>query len=191
MESNAMWYELFEAQRCFLQALCNVPTYGNDAQHPLFGAPQFNIPSVEVGSHRFAVLESVVDRTPFCELRKFERVGVSLDPRAASDNVVPASILVCAPLAGHHAVMLRETVETLLQDGDVYVIDWTDAREVPVAAGPFGLEQYTNLIERFMCGIGCDHLHVLAVCQATVPALAPNCCTVICFPSCGGEQAFS
>jgi poly(3-hydroxybutyrate) depolymerase len=167
-----MWYEFFEAQRNFFQALCSMPTYADDAQHPAFDAPQFNIPSIDVGGRRIAVVESVVDRTPFCELRKFERVGVSIGPRFESDSGVPASILVCAPLAGHHAVMLRETVETLLQDGDVYVTDWTDARDVPVAAGPFGLEQYTNLIERFMCGIGCDHLHVLAVCQAAVPALA-------------------
>ena len=68
--------------------------------------------------------------------------------------------------------MLRETVETLLQDGDVYVTDWANARDVPLAAGPFGLDDYVLAVERFLRKLGCAHTHVIAVCQATAPTLA-------------------
>jgi polyhydroxyalkanoate depolymerase len=68
--------------------------------------------------------------------------------------------------------MLRETVETLLQDGDVYVTDWANARDVPLAAGRFGLDDYVLAVERFLRKLGCTHTHIIAVCQATAPTLA-------------------
>ena len=68
--------------------------------------------------------------------------------------------------------MLRETVETLLQDGDVYVTDWSNARDVPLAAGTFGLDDYVLAVERFLRKLGGAHTHVIAVCQATAPTLA-------------------
>lgn len=127
--------------------------------------PPFGIRSITLGEHRVAVEESIVETTPFCALRRFARQG--LPARSAAPP-----ILVCAPLAGHHAVMMRETVETLLEDGDVYVTDWADARDVPAAAGRFGLDDYVLTIERFLLALGTVGLHVLAVCQATAPAMA-------------------
>jgi polyhydroxyalkanoate depolymerase len=65
-------------------------------------------------------------------------------------------------------------VETLLHDADVYITDWADARDVPVSAGAFGLSDYIRTLERFLRRIGTARLHVIAVCQATVPALAAS-----------------
>jgi polyhydroxyalkanoate depolymerase len=115
-----------------------------------------------------------VTLTPFCELRHFARAEGATAGKLGQASGTAASIFVCAPLAGHHAVMLREMVETLLLDGDVYVTDWTDARDVPLAAGPFGLDDYIRVLERFLRKIGSARLHVIAVCQATVPALAAS-----------------
>ena len=128
-------------------------------------APGFGIRSVTIGERRVAVEESVVESTPFCALRRFAR-------QASARRSVARPILVCAPLAGHHAVMMRETVETLLEDADVYVTDWADARDVPATAGRFGLDHYVETIERFLQTLGGANLHVLAVCQATAPAVA-------------------
>jgi polyhydroxyalkanoate depolymerase len=82
--------------------------------------------------------------------------------------------MLCAPLAGHHAVMLRETVETLLEERDVFVSDWADARDVPSEAGPLSLDDYVLALERFIRTARAHGppVHVVAVCQATVPALA-------------------
>jgi polyhydroxyalkanoate depolymerase len=83
------------------------------------------------------------------------------------------TVLLCAPLAGHAAVMMRETVEALLADGDVCVTDWVNARDVPLAAGRFGLDEYVATLDGFVDALASDArpLHVVAVCQATVPAL--------------------
>ncbi len=129
--------------------------------------PPFAIASATVGGRRIAVEESVVDGTAFCVLRRFARqAGAAI----GLDHGAP--ILLCTPLAGHHAVMLRETVETLLEDADVYVTDWANARDVPLAEGRFGLDDYVLTVERFMRRLCRDGLHVLAVCQGTVPAIA-------------------
>ncbi|WP_434032684.1 hypothetical protein [Cupriavidus sp. a3] len=69
--------------------------------------------------------------------------------------------------------MLREVVETLLAEHIVYVTDWIDARCVPVVDGPFHLDDYVTELQAFIRQIGTeDPLHVIAICQATVPALA-------------------
>ncbi|WP_322789340.1 polyhydroxyalkanoate depolymerase [Paraburkholderia diazotrophica] len=82
--------------------------------------------------------------------------------------------MLCAPLAGHHAVMLRETVETLLEHRDAYITDWADARDVPPEAGPLPLDDYVLALERFMRSARAHEtpVHMMAVCQANVPALA-------------------
>jgi polyhydroxyalkanoate depolymerase len=131
--------------------------------------PPFDIASVTIGSQRVRIVEDVVDRTAFCALRRFTRVRA--DAGEPLDGT-RASVLLCPPLAGHHAVMLRETVETLLEDTDVYVTDWADARDVPLAAGRLGLDNYVLALERFMSQLTDGGLHVLAVCQATVPTVA-------------------
>jgi poly(3-hydroxybutyrate) depolymerase len=80
-------------------------------------------------------------------------------------------VLVVAPLSGHHATLLRDTVKSLLQDHKVYITDWTDARMVPVEAGPFHLDDYIRYVQEFIGHIGPD-VHVISVCQPTVPVLA-------------------
>ena len=80
-------------------------------------------------------------------------------------------VLVAAPLSGHFATLLRGTVETLLRDHDVYVTDWANARDVPLEAGRFGVDDYVAYLIRFLEAIG-PGAHILAVCQPCVQALA-------------------
>src|SRR5690606_22262838 len=80
-------------------------------------------------------------------------------------------VLLVAPLSGHHATLLRDTVRALLPEHDVYVTDWVDARMVPLSAGPFHLDDYVDYIRDFIHHLGPD-LHVVSVCQPTVPVLA-------------------
>src|SRR3546814_7502101 len=82
------------------------------------------------------------------------------------------TVLVVAPLSGHHATLLRDTVRTLLPDHKVYVTDWIDARMVPKELGTFSLDDYVGYIEDFIREIGAENLHVVSVCQPTVPVLA-------------------
>lgn len=134
--------------------------------------PPFGIGSIGINGRRVSVEETVVDRTAFCALRRFARRGTHVAQGEGRDDGAGAPILLCTPLAGHHAVMLRETVEALLEDADVYVTDWADARDVPLAEGRFGLDDYVLTVERFLRRLCGDRLHVLAVCQGTVPTVA-------------------
>ncbi len=145
--------------------------------------PPFAIGSVVLGRRQVPIEETVVDSTAFCALRRFARAGsrtpgatkgakVARAARAVREDGIHAPILLCAPLAGHHAVMLRETVETLTEDADVYVTDWANARDVPLTDGRFGLDDYVLTIERFLRRLCRDGVHVLAVCQGTAPSLA-------------------
>src|SRR3546814_5548363 len=79
---------------------------------------------------------------------------------------------VVAPLSGPHATLLRDTVRTLLPDHKVYVTYWIDARMVPKELGTFALDDYVGNIEDFIREIGAEDLHVVSVCQPTVPVLA-------------------
>ena len=94
---------------------------------------------------------------PFCKLVRFESRG----PR----------VLLFAPLSGHFATLLRETVRTMLPDHEVFITDWTDARMVPTSAGTFSFDDYVAYAIEFMRALGPD-LHVMAVCQPSVPVLA-------------------
>ncbi|HTH60864.1 MAG TPA: polyhydroxyalkanoate depolymerase [Paraburkholderia sp.] len=124
--------------------------------------PTFDIASVQIGDSTVPVSETIVEADPFCTLRHFAReIHTDLAP-----------VLLCAPLAGHHAVILRQTVETLLGSRDVYVTDWVDARDVPLSAGGFGLDDDVRLLARFLARLGGPDLHVVAICQAAAPALA-------------------
>ncbi|RQS67279.1 polyhydroxyalkanoate depolymerase [Burkholderia sp. Bp8963] len=177
-----MWYALVEQQRQWLRAWRATTRYAFDAWpaltlpraasacyadlfEPLLGPaatpPPFAIEALLRDGRRDEVVETCIASTPFCDLRRFSR------PRAQR------MVLLCAPLAGHAAVMMRETVETLLADGDVYVTDWTNARDVPRDAGRFGLDEYVAMLDGFIELLARDDrpLHVVAVCQATFPAL--------------------
>jgi poly(3-hydroxybutyrate) depolymerase len=89
----------------------------------------------------------------------------------AADRERDPRVLLVAPLSGHHATLLRDTVRALLPAHDVYVTDWVDARMVPVSAGPFHLNDYVQYIREFIRMLGPD-VHVISVCQPTVPVLA-------------------
>jgi poly(3-hydroxybutyrate) depolymerase len=130
-----------------------------------YGKPAFSINMRDANGRAVAVDEQIVLERPFCRLLRF-----ACDPVAAPGR--RPAVLVCAPLAGHHAVLLREVVEMLLPANEVYVTDWRDARYVPLAEGPFHLDDCVGEIQAFIRHIGGQRLHVLAVCQATVPALA-------------------
>jgi poly(3-hydroxybutyrate) depolymerase len=127
----------------------------------------FDIRSVQVDCGHVPVVEDTVLEKPFCKLLHFRKDwgGVGRGKTAQ-----PAVLLV-APLAGHHASLLRDTLSELLKHHDVYLTDWVDARLVPAGVGPFGLSDYIADVQDFMRLLGPD-LHIVAVCQSTVPVLA-------------------
>ncbi len=80
-------------------------------------------------------------------------------------------VLLVAPMSGHYATLLRSTVASLLPDADVFVTDWHNARDIPVSAGKFDVEDYTAYLVEFMRTLGPD-THVIAICQPVPLALA-------------------
>ena len=132
--------------------------------------PKFGIDTVNVRGARVAVLEETVLSRPFCRVQRFTRL--SDDPKVAARLRDDSPVLAVAPLSGHHATLLRETIATLLTSHDVYVTDWIDARLVPAGEGAFTLDDYVGYIREFIRHIGAERLHVLAVCQPAVPVLA-------------------
>jgi poly(3-hydroxybutyrate) depolymerase len=145
---------------------------GFDLLHRLakeYEKPPFNITDVQVGEQNVAVQEQVAMHKPFCRLLRFKRFTDK--PQALATMKAQPTVLVVAPLSGHHATLLRDTVKSLLQDHKVYITDWTDARMVPTAAGAFHLHDYVAYVQEFIRHIGPD-VHVISVCQPTVPVLA-------------------
>ena len=132
--------------------------------------PEFGIRSIKAHGHEVPVVEYRALAKPFCNLIRFKRF--SDDPRTVEDLKDDPVVLVVAPLSGHHATLLRDTVRTLLQDHKVYITDWVDARMVPVSEGAFRLDDYVAYIQEFIRHIGAKNLHVISVCQPTVPVLA-------------------
>ena len=131
--------------------------------------PQFDIRSVDVGGVDIVVHEQVALARPFCNLLRFKRFSDDAATLAAMKE--QPTVLVVAPLSGHHATLLRDTVRELLHGHKVFVTDWTDARMVPVEHGPFHLDDYVTYVQEFIRHIGPD-VHVISVCQPTVPVLA-------------------
>jgi len=123
--------------------------------------PPFGIDSVMVDGRTIEVHEEVVMDLPF---------GTLLHFRKATDLAQPR-LLVAAPLSGHFSTLLRGTVQTLLVDHDVFITDWKNARDVPLSAGPFGIDDYVDYLIRFQEAVG-PNAHLLAVCQPCVQALA-------------------
>ena len=129
--------------------------------------PAFDLHSTEIEGHQVTVAERIEISKPFCNLVKFER----LMPPALADRPKDPTVLVVAPLSGHYATLLRDTVRALLPDHDVYITDWIDARLVHCNKGPFSLDDYIAYVIEFIRHLG-PEVHVLAVCQPTVPVLA-------------------
>ena len=131
--------------------------------------PEFNINQVTIDGADVVVMEKVVESKPFCRLLRFKRFTDDAAMLTKMRN--QPSVLVVAPLSGHHATLLRDTVSTLLQDHKVFVTDWIDARMVPLDQGAFHLDDYVNYVQDFIRTIG-PKVHVISVCQPTVPVLA-------------------
>ena len=125
-----------------------------------FGKPVFGLHSTIVNERPVDVVEELVMSKPFCRLVHFQRLTPHKDPR----------LLIVAPMSGHHATLLRGTVEALLPDHDVFITDWLDARLVPKSDGQFDLDDYVAYVMEFIRLLGPD-VHVLAVCQPAVPVL--------------------
>jgi polyhydroxyalkanoate depolymerase len=123
--------------------------------------PPFGIGSVTVGNREVEVREEAVLTTPFGTLLHFKKDITVEQPR----------VLLVAPLSGHFATLLRATVKTMLPDHDVYITDWHNARDVPLTAGRFGVDEYTEHVIKFLEALG-PGAHVLAVCQPCVAVLA-------------------
>jgi poly(3-hydroxybutyrate) depolymerase len=123
--------------------------------------PEFNIKDILVGNNLVKVTDEVVYATAFASLVHFKKDTERKQPK----------VLVCAPMSGHFATLLRNTVEVLLQDHDVYITDWHNARDIPVSAGVFGFDEYVEHIIRFLEFLG-PRSHVIGVCQPTVAVLA-------------------
>ena len=126
-----------------------------------YAKPAFGLATTEIDRRTVAVNEEILLRKPFCQLLRFHRDTPRRSPK----------VLLVAPMSGHYATLLRGTVEALLPDHDVHVTDWTDAREVPLAQGNFDLDDYIDYIVEFCRYLGPD-LHVIAVCQPSVPVMA-------------------
>ena len=109
--------------------------------------PQFGIQSVDMNGATVAVVEQTVLAKPFCRLQRFQRCSDQPDVIAKLKR--DPAVLLVAPLSGHHATLLRDTVTRLLPSHDVYVTDWVDARMVPVHEGAFTLDDYVGYISRF------------------------------------------
>ena len=132
--------------------------------------PAFNIHAVKAHGNEVPIVEQITLAKPFCNLIRFKRFSDEI--QTLEELKQDASVLVVAPLSGHHSTLLRDTVRTLLQDHKVYITDWIDARMVPVDKGPFHLDDYIAYIQEFIRHIGARQLHVISVCQPTVPVLA-------------------
>jgi poly(3-hydroxybutyrate) depolymerase len=129
--------------------------------------PAFDIVSVPVNGQTVGIVEEVKVHKPFCRLIHFKKLMSAKEYTALAQPTV----LLVAPLSGHHSTLLRDTVRSLLQDHDVYITDWTDARMVPLSEGPFHLHNYVYYVQDFIHALG-SSVHVISVCQPTVPVLA-------------------
>ena len=190
-----MLYQVYEAQRALLSPfsefasasskLYNHPlspfthtpmahrvSAGLDLMHRLskeYEKPEFNITSIDVDGSVCAVQQQVAMTKPFCRLLRFKRFtdnGPVLERMKDQPTV-----LVVAPLSGHHSTLLRDTVRELLKDHKVYITDWTDARMVPTEEGSFRLDDYIGYVQEFIRHVG-PEVNVISVCQPTVPVLA-------------------
>lgn len=139
---------------------------GKDYEKPAFDIHSITNPQ----GNQIAIIERIDLETPFCQLRRFKRF--SDDQETIEKMKSEPVVLVVAPLSGHHSTLLRDTVRSLLLDHKVYITDWIDARMVPASAGSFHLDDYVATIEQFIRHIGAESLHVISVCQPTVPVLA-------------------
>ncbi|MEM7466777.1 MAG: polyhydroxyalkanoate depolymerase [Pseudomonadota bacterium] len=133
-----------------------------------YSKPKFGIEAVNVRGYQAAIKEKTTLRKPFCQLKHFSK-----NWPAESPEINQPRVLLVAPLSGHYATLLRGTVRALLEDHDVYITDWRDARDVPLTDGGFDLEDYIDYIIEFLRHLG-PNTHVIAVCQPGPAVLAAS-----------------
>jgi poly(3-hydroxybutyrate) depolymerase len=140
---------------------------GKDYEKPVFG-----IQTVKVGGTDVAIHERIEIDKPFCELRRFKRF--TDDVATLSHLKGQPAVLIVAPLSGHYATLLRDTVRSMLGDHKVFITDWKNARLVPLSEGAFHLDDYVNYVQEFIRHLQSSYgnCHVVSVCQPTVPVLA-------------------
>ena len=134
-----------------------------------YGKPAWMIDSVEINARPVRVRPTTVWSTPWCKLTHFARDMSDLR-RAGKTEIEPA-VLIAAPLSGHYATLLRGTVEAFLQDHEVFITEWTNARDVPIVEGRFDFHDYIDHIREMLRQMG-PRPHVVAVCQPGPPVLA-------------------
>jgi poly(3-hydroxybutyrate) depolymerase len=193
-----MLYQIYEAQRSLMEPFADfaqaaAKLYSNPltpfGQSPLaqrvsasyemvyrlwkdYEKPAFGIQTVEVDGVDVVIHEAVDIDKPFCELRRFKRF--SDDPATLTKLKAQPVVLIVAPLSGHYATLLRDTVRSMLKDHKVFITDWKNARMVPLSEGEFHLDDYVNYVQEFIRHLQglYGNCHVVSVCQPTVPVLA-------------------
>ena len=193
-----MLYQIYETQRAFIEPFAGFAQAASRAysspgsvwnSSPLsqrmaagldlvyrlskdYEKPEFNINAVEVGGSDVAIQQRVEIARPFCDLIRFKRF--SDDPATLEAMKSQPAVLIVAPLSGHYATLLRDTVKTMLQGHKVYITDWKNARLVPLSEGSFSLDDYVNDMQDFIRHLQGKYgnCHVISVCQPTVPVLA-------------------
>ena len=142
------------------QATATLNMFERATRH--FVKPGFDIKQVAISGKPVTVHEQIVWQTPFCKLLHFAKPDF---------GKAQPKLLLVAPMSGHFATLLRDTVKEMLPNFDCYVTDWQDAREIPLSAGTFDLDDYTDTIIDILHHLG-ERAHVMAVCQPSVPVLA-------------------
>jgi len=193
-----MLYQVYETQRTMMEpfvdfAQAAAKLYSNPltpvGQNPLsqrvaagysliyrlgkdYEKPSFDLTTVDVDGTSVAIHERIELDKPFCELRRFKRF--TDDPTTLTHLKEQPVVLIVAPLSGHYATLLRDTVKTMLKDHKVYITDWKNARTVPLSEGRFNLDDYVNYVQEFIRHLqgAYGNCHVISVCQPTVPVLA-------------------
>ena len=134
-----------------------------------YGKPAWGLETVTINDHTVRTTEQVVWSSPWVRLVRFARhIG---DLKRAGKPAAAPAVLIVAPLSGHYATLLRGTVEGFLQDHDVYVADWVNARQVPMLEGRFDFSDYIDHVRDMLAVIG-PRAHVVGVCQPGPPVLA-------------------
>jgi poly(3-hydroxybutyrate) depolymerase len=193
-----MLYQLYETQRSLMEPFSDLAQtaaklYGSPqslaGQNPFaqrisagfellhrlgkdYEKPEFGIRTIDVDGIDVAIHERIEIDKPFCELRRFKRF--TDDTNTLTRLKGQPAVLIVAPLSGHYATLLRDTVKTMLKEHKVYITDWKNARLVPLEDGEFHLDDYVNYVQEFIRHVQekYGNCHVVSVCQPTVPVLA-------------------
>ncbi len=133
-----------------------------------YGKPMFGLDATTIDGETVEIVEETIWQKPFCGLLHFSRQFAGAPPKQSK-------LLIVAPMSGHYATLLRGTVEAFLPSYDVYITDWRDARDVPLADGGFDLDDYIDYLAEMMQHLSKENdgapLHTLGVCQASVPLI--------------------